>query len=355
MLKKHLFLHIGTHKTGSTTIQHYLKEHRAQIEGHGFYYPMEGAYFYPAEASPSLLAHAVLNRRPEYIGKTEVNLEACVADMRRDIEQSQCPKVIVSSEHFSHAASLDDVQRIADVFTGLFEKITVVVYLRRQDTLLESFWAQHVKTGLIVQSFDDYLAAHAGWNYLEMLKPWVEVFGQAQVVIRPFEKGQFVNHNLVSDFLHAVGCQAEVLDFPQRNTSPPIEFLEVVRVFGTSLSGFMQRRAFQRIIRTLPIKIDRTKYTMFRPEDRHQFLDRHRESNQQLARELLGRPDGQLFYDKETSDLPSYSGLTLERFADISKQIIAALVNLNNKNASKTRNSPSALSPSSGLAPKKSQ
>jgi hypothetical protein len=352
MLKRHLFLHIGTHKTGSTTIQHYLKEHRSQIEGQGFYYPMEGAYFYPPEASPSLLAHAVLNNRPKYIGRTEVNLDTCVHDMRRDIELSPCPNVIVSSEHFSLASTREDVLRIANVFSGLFEKITVVVYLRRQDTRLESYWSQHVKTGLIVQSFSDYLTAHAGWNYSEMLKPWIEVFSQECLVIRPFEKSQFFENNLVSDFLHVVGCQVEVQDFIQRNASPPVEFLELIRIFGTSLPGFLERRAFQRILRTLSIKIDHTKYTMFSPEGRQQFLELHRESNQQVARDLLGRFDGRLFYDKETSDLPSYGGLSLERFAEISKQIIIALANLNNKTGWKTKNSINSVKPSNGLAAK---
>ena len=167
MKKKNLYLHIGTHKTGSTSIQHWLKENSEILKSENYYYPMEGSYFYPPEASPSLLAHAILGNKPAYIGRTVIDHDSCVSDIKRDIESSSCSNVIISSEHFSLAKTLEDVQKIHDLFVDLFDKITVIIYLRRQDTRIESSWGQAVKSSQSTLSFNDFYNNNKYKYYLD--------------------------------------------------------------------------------------------------------------------------------------------------------------------------------------------
>lgn len=338
MIKEHLYLHIGTNKTGSTTIQYCLKENQTLLKSQGYYYPMEGAYFYPPEASPSLLAHALLGNRPTYMANPNIDREACVSEIIRDIKQSDCEKVIISSEHFHSAKTVDDVKEIASVFLGLFKKITVIVYLRRQDTRLESSWSQGVKTGIISKSFEDFLSKHSGWNYFEMLNLWAEVFGKNNLVVRPFEKEQFFKNDLLQDFLKTIDCTAEISDSRLRNQSPPVEFLEVLRIFWKTIPGHLERRPLLRVLRSLPIKIDTTNYTLFTPESRKMFLDLNRESNRLVAQEYLGRSNGLLFHESETTDLPTYQGMSLVRFSEISRQYIMLLAGINTQLTNKVRN-----------------
>lgn len=117
---------------------------------------MNGSYFYTAESSQSLLAHALLNRAPKYIGNTKIDKLACIQDIRRDITNSDCKNVIILSEHFSITREISHIQKIYDTFQDLFESMTVIVYLRRQDYLLESTWSQRIKLEIIVISFDDF-------------------------------------------------------------------------------------------------------------------------------------------------------------------------------------------------------
>jgi hypothetical protein len=331
MIKEHLYLHIGTHKTGSTSIQHCLKENQSLLQSHGYYYPMEGSYFYPPEASPSLLAHALLGKRPSYIINKNIDEESCVSDILRDIKQSKCEKVIISSEHFSHARTIEEVKKIAGVFFGLFKKITVIVYLRRQDTRLESFWSQRVKIGLTTKSFDEYFSRHFDWNYFEMLNLWTEVFGKKNLVVRPFEKGQFFKNDLVQDFLQILGCTTNIQDTRLKNQSPPVEYLEALRIFWGTIPNHAERRPLLKILRSLPIKIDATEYTLFTSENRKMFLNLYRESNRLVAQEYLGRSDGLLFYESESIDLPTYPGMSLERFSEISRQFIMSLAGINSQ------------------------
>lgn len=340
MTKKHLYLHIGTHKTGSSSIQHWLKDNRALLEADGYYYPIEGAYFYPPEASASLLAHAVLEKRPNYIGNTVIDRNACVSDIRRDIKNSSCKNVIVSSEHFSHAKQKQQIKNIFDLFSDLFETMTVIVYLRRQDHLMESYWSQNVKAGAITLSFDEILNQHLSapkWNYFELMAPWVEIFGKDNVMMKPFEKGQFFKNDLIHDFLDAVDFKAKVVNSSIKNESPTIEFVEALRLFGCSIPIRAERAAFLRILRSMPIKLDSTKYTLFTPEKRKAVLDLYKESNQLVAEKYLGRSDGMLFYDTETSNLPVYPGMSIERFSIVSREIIQLLIKVNSQLVQKIR------------------
>lgn len=338
MIKEHLYLHIGTNKTGSTSIQYYLRDNKSLLETNGYYYPMEGAYFYPPEASPSLLAHALLGKRPPYIRNTVINKEACVTDILRDIKSSSCSKVIISSEHFSNAKTTDEVKKIANIFLNIFQKVTVIVYLRRQDTRIESSWSQRVKMGLITKSFDDFLSEEFDLNYLEMLNSWADVFGKKNIIVRPFEKAQFFNNNLIQDFLQILGCALKAPELRSRNESPPVELLEVIRILCATIPSYVERRPLLGIIRTLPLKIDGAKYTLFTPEKRKEVLDLYRGSNQLIAQEYLERSDGQLFYESEIPDIPIYRGMTLERFSEISRQLIFSLARINSQLSRKIRN-----------------
>lgn len=229
MRKKKLFLHIGTHKTGSTSIQHWLKENSHVLTANNFYYPMDGRYFYPPEASASLLAHAILGNQPEYIKNIKINYDACVSDIKRDVINSSCETIIISSEHFSHAISIDAIKNILNLFVDLFESISIIIYLRRQDTRLESSWTQDIKTFLHFKSFDQYFEDHFNadeWNYFDLLSNWSSVFGKHNIIVRPFEVNQFFNTDLISDFKNIINFSAKTDDTKLKNQSPPISLIE---------------------------------------------------------------------------------------------------------------------------------
>lgn len=339
MKKKNLYLHVGTHKTGSTSIQHWLKENSEKLKSEGYYYPMEGSYFYPPEASPSLLAHAILDNKPAYIGRTIIDYNSCVSDIKRDIRSSKCSDVIISSEHFSIAMTHDAVKKIYDLFTDLFDKITVIIYLRRQDTRIESSWSQAVKSSLSNLSFNDFYnqnLSNPKWDYFKLLKPWIDIFGEKSVNIRPFEKSQFINKNLLHDFLTLIDSKIQPTTIHIRNFSPSAEYLEIMRCFSDPNTLYGPRINFAKLINLFGIEIDQTKYTLLTPDQRKFILEKYQESNANVARHYLKRTDGILFRDSEISDLPVYPGLDLKRLAYLSHQIIAGLIKIANQNSKKS-------------------
>ena len=60
---KTLYLHIGVHKTGSTSIQDFLFKNANLLENQGYFYPKGGSYFHRPSSSQSLLDFPYFRRR----------------------------------------------------------------------------------------------------------------------------------------------------------------------------------------------------------------------------------------------------------------------------------------------------
>ena len=126
---KKLFLHIGTHKTGTTSLQNFFLKNKNKLHDCGFYYPTEGSYFFKGEMSQSLLAHSLKGVRPKYILSKEVyTKESTVSEIQYDIKNNVSNNVLVSSEHFSLFDNYQDVEAIKDTFSPFFAEIVVIVY-----------------------------------------------------------------------------------------------------------------------------------------------------------------------------------------------------------------------------------
>ncbi|CEN56199.1 hypothetical protein [Candidatus Methylopumilus turicensis] len=320
---KTLYLHFGTHKTGSTSIQNFLYGCREELQKIGFYYPTEGSYFYSGESSQSLFAHSLIDARPKYISKNvSWDKASCISDLKRDLENSKSPNTIISSEHFSSIKTQDSLVEIKDIFTNYFENIKIIIYLRRQDHFFESRYNQQVKAGLITATFEEVLKDFLGnYNYNDYIEMLSNVFGKANIIIRPFEKSQLHMQNVVHDFFKILHLNIDGNIQDDINKSIPTEMSEVIRLFNNNFDNHSQRQRFYKFIKTSSIDFDKTLYTILSPRLRKEILDFHREGNYQVAKNYLGRENGLLFYEPEVSSKPLYPGIATERFAEISAEI----------------------------------
>ena len=87
-----------------------------------------------------------------------------------------------------------------------FDEIKVVCYVRRQDLWFESIYNERVKTckhgGM---SFKEFLAGIQERHFAEQLDLWAEVFDQQNIIVRPYERAQLFNGNVVDDFANILG------------------------------------------------------------------------------------------------------------------------------------------------------
>jgi hypothetical protein len=194
-----LVLHIGLPKTGTTSIQRTLSARRWELARHGVSYP----------AGPGLVVPQFLHRAAAGDGR-----DARVARFRQDLDSElkklpgDISTVILSAEQCSlHLQSPTQIEQLRAWLAPYFETIRVVVYLRRQDALAASLYAQMLRRGIIeapaLDTRREELAAL--YDYAGLLDKWAAVFGRDALVPRIFAPQTLPNGDVVQDFLSVCG------------------------------------------------------------------------------------------------------------------------------------------------------
>lgn len=298
-----LILHIGTHKTATTTIQKVLAKNRENLIKQGIWYP---AYSDVLRNMAEHYAHLELAKglmsgsnefTPEKVKKFFDRLQKKAKkwpDMRA---------VLISAEPFYRGRLPGDgrywerqdqyIQRVKE--TVPFDDIEVVLVLRRQDDYLESLYNEHVKATRykrdIWRFLDDY---RSRFEYAQQIKAWSKYFPVIQV--HTFEDLVKAG-DVTSEFLRAVLGVNVVLEEAEgeRNVSLPVDLIEFKRLLnGTSLS----RAELGEVVKVLTVVAEeRTKEARRRSrlsvEDCEKVLAMFDDDNEWINHTYFsGRPEG---------------------------------------------------------------
>ncbi len=306
------YIHIGTHKTGSTSIQYFLFENRNKLREQGFLYPLSGIpkknLFGQHHLAAAFLEHLQLKTyNPNAGGWEEVISEAnSVPDKN----------IIISSENFCLPRfDLEQIYKIKDYLSQYTVKI--VVYLRRQDNYLISQYRQYIGANKYSASFKQFISGQK-WliDYYQILKPWQQVFGTENIIVRVFESDQF-NNDLLDDFLDAIDYpqnRSELIKTSMQSVSPSIKETNLKQYFNqishkwfsltpkqyrnkylTKLNNKLKKRlSIGKVINKIPDSI--LSNQLISEEERIELIKEFEESNQKVAREYLARTNGELFY-----------------------------------------------------------
>ncbi len=291
MAPRKIYLHIGHPKTGTTSIQTWFLANRLALRAAGILYPETGLFDSAHRLlSPSFYARRFLpNRAP-----------SVMADLLREIISASCSTILISYEGFGldHPRCLAPLKDLGEV--------TVLYYVRRQDTLAESMYAQHVRSFLHMEFRppDLWLDRVFHCEYLEVAERFSDFFGVSRFRLRPFETAALKGGDVLEDILHLMHLT------PPPGLTPPTSRNETLKrpylAFKRSLNLLplleSEHRSLARQLTHLS-QADNVPFPrrFFSPLTRRTILERHARLNATLAKEWLGRPDGRLFLD-ETCD-----------------------------------------------------
>ena len=306
------YIHIGTHKTGSTSIQYFLFKNRQKLSEQGFLYPLSGIpkknLFGQHHLAAAFLKHLQLNTyNPNAGGWEEVISEASYVSDKN---------IIISSENFCLPRfDLEQIYKIKDYLSQY--KVKIVVYLRRQDNYLISQYRQFIGANKYSNSFQQFISEQK-WliDYFQILKPWQEVFGTENIIVRVFEPEQF-NNDLLDDFLDAIDYpqnRSELIKTSMQSVSPSIKETNLKQYFNqiaqqwfsltpgqfhnkylTKLNNKLKKRlSIGKVINKIPDSI--LSNQLISAEERIELIKEFEESNQKVAREYLAQTNGKLFY-----------------------------------------------------------
>ena len=237
-MKPVCFLHIGTHKTGTSSLQTLLLSNEECLERNGIFVPR--------------------SRRPLPGGGHHNLAWELSGDLRFDPASGSWPDVIsemrsrnpgtvcVSSEDFEHLhLRPESLRRIKQELNSIGYEVRIVVYLRPQADYIESLYVELLKNEVYL-TFREYLGKifprgasgprdlwTYSFDYGEILDSFAKVFGTGCMVVRPYRANRRTKH-LLNDFMSIISPERRIrgLDFSacRHRHNPSLSFAQVVEL-----------------------------------------------------------------------------------------------------------------------------
>src|SRR4029453_5857392 len=196
MAKRVCYIHIGPHKTGTSSIQWFLKENRAELLKYGYFVPESGANHGAHHALASKLCGQELRDHQQ----------SGAAEFSRALDETSSDAVVVSSEALKPLLNKGDLARI--FFTRIRElnlEPKLVLFPRNQSQFINSCYSQAVKGFRRSESFEAFVEG-AIRRFSFRYSPLIELAEtyDVQLIPRPFT-GKTIAHGVVPKFLRAIG------------------------------------------------------------------------------------------------------------------------------------------------------
>lgn len=286
--KRRLVLHVGMDKTGTTAIQDVLHSDRKRLQAdHGIRVPRTGRW---NDHSHHPFAFAAF----EMNGFNRTDLDRLFRSLGREIARTDAKEVVITSECLLKLPIRKADSPFWDHLSALFDPITIVVYVRSQPAWIESRHRHSVVSGAEMPVAQLRLPFFS--NYLDIVTFWADRFGRDNVVVRPSESSQFFGGDIAQDFYHAAGLpfSADVKVSARRNEAfdwRSVKFLAQVNHLSFSATC---RHLLNRSLAKLRFP-DTADFSFVTAEAAAEIAAAYAPSNDTIARDYLGRPEGGLF------------------------------------------------------------
>jgi|GEM_PF-3582791 len=299
-----IYLHIGAHKTGTSSIQQALNANRAKLESMGYIVLSDnkasrGAFHGFAHAFEESKVSSIIDAIP------------VIAATRARILLELDRNYIISAEALE-ALSSSAIKEVARVLAP--HDVRVVVYLRRQEEIIQSKYLQQLKTGGVRCEFEHWFATNYGnadsnnlrtFSYLRMLAKWAEVFGDQSLIVRTFERDRFVKGDLVEDFFSCLGLseqqRSDLEKIKTANISPSYKSAVLLGALAARNKD-ADRETVKRCFKSLSSLTQKlgwtTKRSMLSSANVEHIRKLYAQMNQQVAEKYLSDLEGELFPEK---------------------------------------------------------
>lgn len=195
---------MGPHKTGTKSIQWFLKENRAELLKHGYFVPESGTVHG---------GHHVIVR--QLCGQDlPDHHQSAAPGFTRALEETSCEAVVISSE------ALDGLLRKGDYARAFFNRIEelnlepkLVVFPRNQSQAINSRYTEVVKGFQQSESFEVFVQAVTRFpNFRYALLIELADAFDAELIPRPFT-GETISHGIVPEFVRAIGIDSSLFRY----------------------------------------------------------------------------------------------------------------------------------------------
>ncbi len=308
-MTRKFIVHIGPPKTGTSSLQEALFQHRDQLLALGYDYPAFGR-------------HPKMSHLPGHHGLAQNlhkdGLPPQLQDALRQLPDDR--RVILSSESFAHVSEAG-IEQLLQVLGA--DNVEIIYYARRWEQLLPSVWQELIKHGHS-QPYLEFINQHTSapaaslyLNYANTLNRWAAVAGAKNLRIFSYDNLRAEGHDIVQHFCTQVlGVELQLEHAHQHNPRQQVGRTETLRMlnwlaFGGKTGSARVRAALEQnstqlqqeladldaIYRPHIRKVRLCAPPAFRYVERH-FLKRYGAQVENLA------ADGRLFHDRDIVKAP---------------------------------------------------
>lgn len=331
-------LHIGTEKTGTSSLQEFLHQNRKILAAHGYLYTKSVGL--RNNQSLSIAAYNTDRRdnftrsRGIYDDRDLIAYQnAKINALRVELKHAKgMHTVIFSSEQIQSRLRTDDeISRLKNILNGLgFDQISIVVYLRAPEEIANSLYSTVVKVGSTNANPPGPGSKY--WHNLcdhrKTLMRFRNIFGLEAIVPRIYSKAELVNGSIIDDFIETVGLPYSMNEYvipkPQ-NESMTVLGVEILRRINLEIPMFLDGQ------KPNPLRGDIESYVLEHLNDgaryampmdlRRQYEDAFMEGNEWVRSEYF--PDRKSLFESNQIPCVSDSGFQPSELDQIAQMISA--------------------------------
>lgn len=256
--KKQIYIHIGTTKTGTSSLQNFMASNRQWLKERGVLYPdSQHAAHHPLAQS---LIRDFTGSKSKHWQNFEGDHVTLWEAFRAEVKASDCSTIVLSSEYFpqlSNGKYQQHAKEMTDWLGQRFEDmdVRIVCYLRSLDKHLKSLYKQHLKVRMLTSTFAEDCTRRINTEHNSIfphraLDLYTETFGSDNLILRKYARSELKNGNIVDDFLSLIGISSRegaIADSP-RNPSLPDELIDTQRIVNGIIGS---RKEAHRIARQM--------------------------------------------------------------------------------------------------------
>ena len=314
-MSRKIIIHIGSHKTGTSSIQRSLYNNKSLLKRYNIEYFTKSTH---------ILKYQILDNVGNYVYYNLKSKKFIISSkLSEDLKKTSPSKtIIISSEDFWNI----DYNEYKIFFNELkkeFDEIDIIAYIRRQDELALSLYQEILKMDSSYYnqliSLDDIFIKDPQktpfYNYYQIFDNLLRFIPKERIKIKIFEKKLLKNQNVVDDFFNLIGINNDYQRFSE-NISVSSNQLQVLKI--------LHKRRVDPIVRKYIIEQIKNNDKKFYPKKSSAklFYNKLKNHNRELNRNFNISKNEYLF----TDNFDQY-GYSEENNTEIIKSEITNLIN----------------------------
>ena len=315
---KEIYIHIGTHKTGTTSIQKVLSTYERKSINEEWKYIK----------SPRCTKNFMTSTQYDItlVNKFKTEIDTAIK------KEKSAQKFILSSEALSGNPCNGYLN--SDVVSLMLKEATknyhvkIIIYLRSQDDFLESMYTQTIHEGG-TSNFNTFLSHFDhpnSLNYDIFLRNFEVSFGLSNLHVQSYS--HVSKEGLLKDFSKIIKSELLFKSAPttRKNISYSRDALEIARICNSKLNT-QQKKKIRKTLQKIMFKEKSESFSFFTHTARITFMEKYKTSNNGIAKRYF-KGDLDCLFPVTTDISKNDTGLTCKK---VSRLLIELFEQNNNK------------------------